>query len=134
MKEQLSLTREHILHVHQQILTELSEEKRLTETRNKAVALMTEEILLLYMDELGENSSFSVELRRNKGGRIITLRIPGREMDPNQNPKAYNYRYLMKYAQDLPVWSYEDGCNVILLAVPCADSLHNVLSFWALQG
>ena len=129
MKEQLSLTREHILHVHQQILTGLSEEKRLTETRNKAVALMTEEILLLYMDELGENSSFSVELRRNKGGRIITLRIPGREMDPNQNPKAYNYRYLMKYAQDLPVWSYEDGCNVILLAVPCADSLHNVLSF-----
>ena len=129
MKEQLSLTREHILHVHQQILTELSKEKRLTETRNKAVALMTEEILLLYMDGLGENASFSAELRRNKGGRIITLRIPGREMDPNQNHKAYNYRYLMKYAQDLPVWSYEDGCNVILLAVPCSDSLINVLSF-----
>ena len=129
MKEQLSLTRDHILHVHQQIISELSEDKRLAETRSKAVALMTEEILLLYMDEFGENVSFSAELRRNKGGRIITLRIPGREMDPNQNVKAYNYRYLMKYAQDLPVWSYEDGCNVILLDIPCSDSLSNVLSF-----
>lgn len=129
MKEQLSLSRENILHVHEKIAAELSEVKGMTETRSKAVAMMTEELLLLYMDELGENAAFDVELHKKKGGREVALHIPGREMDPNQNEQAYNYRYLMKYAQDLPVWSYEDGCNVILISIACSQSLANVLSF-----
>ena len=129
MTEQLSLTRENILLVQEKICTGLSAIKGMTNERSKSVALMTEEILLIYLDELGESEPFSVELRKSRGGGQVTLRIPGKQVDPNQSEEAYNYRHQLKYAQDLPVWSYEDGCNIIVFAIACSNSLGNVLLF-----
>ena len=129
MGESRALTRENIEQAQDEVRGELAQEKGMTEQRITAIVLLMQELMLVYQDAFGEQSQFKIECRTLRKMRIFRMRFAGDELDPRLAGRAHDLRHLMKYGQDIPRWSYEDGWNVIALIVPRTTTSAGVLSF-----
>ena len=129
MKENSTLTMELIENVHDEAKLELSEDKGKSEQRVTAVLLLIQEIMLAYRKAFGENCPCKVESRKHRTLRVFELRFAGGEFDPCLDEEDQDLRHLLKYGQDIPRWSYEDGWNIVKIFVPRTSSVSSVLSF-----
>ena len=129
MKETCTLAKEHLERAANKIELELSKDKGSDEQHIAAVVLLMQEIMLAYRKAFGEQCKLEVLSKKEREVCVFKLRFAGDEYDPCADEGATDLQRLLKYGQDIPEWSYEDGWNVIQISVPRMSSTMSVLRF-----
>ena len=129
MKETCTLALDHIERIQDEVKLELSKDKGSDEQRITAAVLLMQEIMFAYRNAFGEQCQIEVASKKLRKIRIFELRFAGDEYDPCVNEESQSLRRLLKYGQDIPRWSYEDGWNVVKVFVPRTTTTFGVLEF-----
>ena len=129
MKETSTLTLESIEAIRDKIEHELTKDKAIAEQRVSTILMLMEELMLVYRNAYGEQCTFHLESKATRKERIFTMRFAGDALDPSLDARAHELRHLLKYGQDIPQWSYENGQNVVTVSVPRTTSAVGVLEF-----
>jgi len=75
-----------------------------------AYRLALEEVLLIYREKLGEDTSFTLRYRKKGGDLVTRLTVAGESVDPFAE-KSEILNSLAERARNTPVWSYEKNKN-----------------------
>lgn len=129
MKEISTLTLESIEAMRDKVEHELTKDKGVSEQRVSTILMLMEELMLVYRGAFGEQCPLQLESRTTRKERIFTMRFAGEELDPSLDARAHELHHLLKYGQDIPQWSYENGQNVVTVSVPRTSSAFGVLEF-----
>ena len=124
-----TLTEECMERVQFEVENGLAKDRGKSEQSITAILLLMQELMLVYRDAFGEQCQFRLEGRTLRKLRIFEMRFEGDELDPCLDGRAHDLRHLLKYGQDIPRWSYEDGWNVVTIIVPRTATTLGVLSF-----
>ena len=82
MKDSYNLTLESIRELRSDIQNELDDLK-IDKSRSIGAAMLSEEILLIYRDAVGDAVNVAVENKKKGGEFFLTLRIRSDELNPN---------------------------------------------------
>jgi len=129
MKETSALTLESIEATRDKVEHELTKDKGISEQRVSTILMLMEELMLVYRSAFGEQCPFQLESRVTRKECTFTMRFAGEELDPTLDVRAHELRHLLKYGQDIPQWSYENGENVVVVNVSRTSSAFGVLEF-----
>ena len=94
------------------------------------ISLLTEEILLKYRDQFGEDVSYEVGIRRRFVFDRIVITVEGPRFDCRDGePESEEdlLQYLSKGSSQDFAWQYKNGCNIITILLPNKKTLPDIV-------
>lgn len=92
--------------------------------------LSLEELLLIYLEEAAEGTTFTFQMKKRGGDLRVLLSIEGQRLDPFTKEAPILQRVIRNF-EGAPVWSYTKGCNCLGYVLPLYNTLlRNIRMSW----
>ncbi len=87
-----------------------------------------EEILLLYSQELGGDTPFSLSCKKRNGDMLIELKVPGRSFEPAAS-KSRTLERALEPLRKKPQWQYRNGENRVSFVFTLYNTARKYMAF-----
>ncbi len=109
-------------------VNEFAEKNGLNRISRRQLVIALEEIMLTYMEQLGEGTAFELGCNLKNGDIRVCLEVKGRSVDP-VNPGTDILNRLKDDPENMPAWEYADGCNRVRMSFCVYSTIWKNLSF-----
>lgn len=127
MKLKGTIGREKIVQTIDSV-NEFTEKNGLNQISRRQLATALEEIMLTYMEQLGEEALFDLSCNLKNGDIRVCLVVQGRSVDP-VNPGTDILNRLIEDMENPPEWEYSGNCNRVRLKYEVYSTIQKNLRF-----
>lgn len=110
------------------LVNEFTEKNGLNQISRRQLATALEEIMLIYMEQLGEEALFDLSCNLKNGDIRVCLVVQGRSVDP-VNPGTDILNRLIEDMENPPEWEYSGNCNRVRLKYEVYSTIQKNLRF-----
>lgn len=127
MKLKGTIGREKIVRTVDSV-NKFTEKNGLNQISRRQLATALEEIMLTYMEQLGEEALFDLSCNLKNGDIRVCLVVQGRSVDP-VNPGTDILNRLIEDMENPPEWEYSGNCNRVRLKYEVYSTIQKNLRF-----
>lgn len=127
MKLKGTIGREKIVRTIDSV-NKFTEKNGLNQISRRQLATALEEIMLTYMEQLGEEALFDLSCNLKNGDIRVCLVVQGRSVDP-VNPGTDILNRLIEDMENPPEWEYSGNCNRVRLKYEVYSTIQKNLRF-----
>lgn len=127
MKLKGTIGREKIVRTIDSV-NKFTEKNGLNQISRRQLATALEEIMLTYMEQLGEEALFDLSCNLKNGNIRVCLVVQGRSVDP-VNPGTDILNRLIEDMENPPEWEYSGNCNRVRLKCEVYSTIQKNLRF-----
>lgn len=110
------------------LVNKFTEKNGLNQISRRQLATALEEIMLTYMEQLGEEALFDLSCNLKNGNIRVCLVVQGRSVDP-VNPGTDILNRLIEDMENPPEWEYSGNCNRVRLKYEVYSTIQKNLRF-----